>query len=96
VIFEAWDAGAVPVAFAGSGGAAEIIKAADGGILYETQEPGSLATALRDALTMDPQQAGRLVDNGRSWMAQNCDPEKYGKAVSTILMNADASLGPAQ
>ena len=33
VIFEAWDAGAVPVVFAGSGGAAEVIEASAGGIV---------------------------------------------------------------
>jgi glycosyltransferase involved in cell wall biosynthesis len=88
VIFEAWDAGAIPVVFLGSGGAAEIIAAAEGGILYEEQTPGSLARALRNALELDQEQRTRLVNNGRSWMAKNCNPEIYGKALSTVLMGA--------
>ena len=91
VIFEAWDAGALPVVFAGSGGAAEIVAAAHGGILYEEQKPESLAQALRDALELDHEQQTRFVNNGRSWMAKNCDPESYGEAVSTMLSGACVS-----
>ena len=93
VIFEAWDAGAVPVAFSGSGGAAEIVAAANGGILYEEQTPESLAFALRDALELDQEQRARLIRNGRSWMARNCGPETYGEALSTILTGACGSSG---
>lgn len=91
VIFEAWDAGAVPVVFAGSGGAAEIVTAARGGILYGEQKPESLARALRDALELDHEQRTRFVNNGRSWMAKNCNLEIYGEAVSTILSGACVS-----
>jgi glycosyltransferase involved in cell wall biosynthesis len=93
VILEAWDAGAVPVVFAGSGGAAEIVTAAKGGILYERQKPESLARALQDALELDHEQRARFVNNGRSWMAKNCNPELYGVAVSAILSSAAASDG---
>jgi len=93
VIFEAWDAGAVPVVFAGSGGAAEIVAAVQGGILYEEQKPKSLARALRDALRLDHEQRTRFVNNGRSWMAKNCNPESYTKAISTILSSASESDG---
>ena len=88
VIFEAWDAGAVPVAFSGSGGAAEIVAAAEGGILYEEQTPVSLASALRDVLELDQEQRARLVNNGRCWMSDNCNPKIYGEALSTILVSA--------
>lgn len=91
VIFEAWDAGAVPVVFAGSGGAAEIVAAAQGGILYEEQKPDSLARALQDALRLDREQRTRFVNNGRSWIAKNCNPEIYGEAVSAILSGACVS-----
>ena len=77
--------------FAGSGGAAEIVAAANGGILYEQQTPESLALALRDALELDQEQRARLIRNGRSWMARNCGPETYGEALSTILMGACGS-----
>jgi glycosyltransferase involved in cell wall biosynthesis len=88
VIFEAWDAGVVPVAFSRSGGAAEIIAAADGGILYEEQTPRALARALRIALELREDQRDRLVNNGRSWMAANCSPAKYVDAVSRIFAGA--------
>jgi len=91
VIFEAWDAGAIPVVFSGSGGAAEIVAAANGGILYEEQRPESLARALQDALELDSEQRARLVSNGRSWMAKNCNPKSYGEALSAILTSACAS-----
>ena len=85
VIFEAWDAGTVPVAFSGSGGAAEIVSVAQGGILYEQQTPTSLAEVLRHALTLDHEQRTRFVNNGRAWMAENCNAESYGKRISAIL-----------
>jgi glycosyltransferase involved in cell wall biosynthesis len=88
VILEAWDAGVVPVAFSGSGGAAEILAAAEGGILYNEQNPCSLANALREALELDPTRREQLVNNGRNWIFRNCDPETYGKAISTILADA--------
>jgi glycosyltransferase involved in cell wall biosynthesis len=91
VILEAWDAGAIPVVFSGSGGAAEIVAGAEGGILYEEQTPESLARALRDALELDQEQRARLIRNGRSWMARNCGPETYGEALSTILTSACGS-----
>jgi glycosyltransferase involved in cell wall biosynthesis len=88
VILEAWDAGLVPVVFSGSGGAAEIVTAAEGGILYHEQEPSSLATALREALALDPKRREQFVNNGRNWMFRNCNLETYGNTISKILSNA--------
>ncbi len=88
VIFEAWDAGVVPVVFSGSGGAAEIVAAAEGGILYDEQTPQSLAMALREALLLDAESKDKLVHNGRMWMFENCNLETYGRTISTILSNA--------
>jgi glycosyltransferase involved in cell wall biosynthesis len=88
VIFEAWNAGAVPVAFSGSGGAAEVIVAADGGVLYDAQTPESLAQGLRSALNLSEEQRDRLIGNGRSWLAENCNPDAYGAAVAGILEDA--------
>lgn len=85
VIFEAWDAGLVPIVFAGSGGAAEIVTAAKGGILYDAQTPESLASALREALDLNANLRNQLVGNGRDWMLQNCDSQKYGAEMSGIL-----------
>ena len=88
VIFEAWDAGAVPLACASSGGAAEVIAAADGGILYPDPSPKSLAAALRTVLQMPEHRAKTLVARGRAWVAEHCDQKKYGKALAKILAAA--------
>lgn len=90
VILEAWEAGAVPVAFAGSGGAAEIIAAAGGGILYEEQKPESLAGALCAALDLDPREADGFVERGRAWAMAHCNPRTYGDALLGRLMAACA------
>jgi glycosyltransferase involved in cell wall biosynthesis len=92
VVFEAWDAGAVPVVFSGSGGAAEIVSASEGGVLYHAQEPESLAAALRAVLEMTQEQRTQLADNGRLWMAKNCNPESYGAALAAILTKTPAGL----
>lgn len=88
VIFEAWDAGAIPLVFSGSGGAAEVVAAAKGGILYSEQTPQSLGSALQAALQMDPKRQSTLVENGRSWMSTHCNSEIYGKSLSRILSSA--------
>jgi glycosyltransferase involved in cell wall biosynthesis len=87
VIFEAWDAGVIPVVFSGSSGAAEIVSASDGGLLYHEQKPAALAAALKTALELNQEQRTRLVNNGRSWMAKNCSSETCGAALSTVLMD---------
>ena len=91
VIFEAWDAGAIPIVFAGSGGGAEIVADSGGGLLYNQQSPDCLARVLKGALALEDGEQARLVDNGRSWMAKNCNPETYGEAFAAILSGACAS-----
>jgi glycosyltransferase involved in cell wall biosynthesis len=78
VIFEAWDAGTIPVAWAGSGGPAEVIQASEGGLLYTEQTAASLARAMRRALDLSPPDRQRMVEQGRQWLASNCDPQAYG------------------
>jgi glycosyltransferase involved in cell wall biosynthesis len=85
---EAWDDGTVPVVFSGSGGAAEIVAAARGGILYDRQTPDSLAAALQETLNLDPTRSAELVSNGRSWMATNCDQRTSSTAVMKIISGA--------
>ena len=85
VIFEAWNAGAVPVVYAGAGGSVEIVSAADGGIVYEEQTPECLARALAAAVGLGDCEAQRLVDNGRAWMVDHCHPEACGRAFSAVL-----------
>jgi len=88
VIFEGWDAGAVPVVFRGAGGAAEIVDAARGGILYDEQSPAALGAALRTALALPEEEAERLIANGRRWMQENCNPAAYGAAISQLFAAA--------
>ncbi|MCL4768137.1 MAG: glycosyltransferase family 4 protein [Hyphomicrobiaceae bacterium] len=90
VIFEAWDAGAVPVVFAGAGGAAEIVAAAEGGFLYEEQTPEALAGALLRAISLDEDEAARLAANGLAWLEANCGPAGYGQRVTDVLAQAAA------
>jgi glycosyltransferase involved in cell wall biosynthesis len=88
VIFEAWDAGAVPVACRTSGGGSETIAAAEGGVLYAEPKADLLAEALRTAVKLPQKDVARLVANGREWMAQNCDPVRYCAAMAKILSAA--------
>jgi len=88
VVFEAWNAGAVPVVFAGAGGSAEIVAAADGGLVYNEQTPECLADALSKAMTLDCAEKDRLIANGRAWMKKQCAPEPYGRAVAAVLERA--------
>ena len=84
VIFEAWDAGTIPVAWAGSGGPAEVIQASEGGLLYAEQTAGSLAQALRRALDLSPSARQQMVERGRQWLTGNCDPQAYGQRMLTL------------
>lgn len=88
VIFEAWDAGAVPVVFAGAGGAAEAVLAAGGGIVYDQQTPAALRDALRRAVSLPEPEAARMVENGRAWIAANCALEPYGRAITAVFTGA--------
>jgi glycosyltransferase involved in cell wall biosynthesis len=88
VIFEAWDAGVVPVVFAGAGGSSEIVRAADGGLIYEKQTPDSLAAVLSAALVLPPSDRARLVANGRAWMRLHVATELYGESIARILRQA--------
>jgi glycosyltransferase involved in cell wall biosynthesis len=81
VVFEAWDAGTVPIAWRQSGGPAETISDADGGILYAEQTPESLAEAMFRAASMDNANRRLLVENGLKWLDLNCAPEKHARAI---------------
>jgi glycosyltransferase involved in cell wall biosynthesis len=79
VVFEAWDAGTIAVAWAGSGGPAEVIKASQGGFLYTEQTGKSLARTLQSVLELSPSARQQLVDRGRRWLSRNCSPAAYGE-----------------
>jgi len=88
VIFEAWDAGAVPIVCRDSGGAAEIVSAADAGVVYEQQSPQALANGITRALALPSEDIARTVANGRAWLAANCEAKRYGATIAGILREA--------
>lgn len=85
VVLEAWDCGAVPIAFAGSGGAAEIISASGGGLLYSHQTAESLAAVLVKATKLSGEQRAAFVQRGRAWMSMNTDIHVYGDEIKEVL-----------
>lgn len=91
VIFEAWDAGIVPIAYRGSGGPAETISAANAGILYDRQDPDCLADAILAAYELSSEVRRGMVERGRAWMREHLDPRAYAQKVSDVFDAAIAS-----
>jgi glycosyltransferase involved in cell wall biosynthesis len=77
VVFEAWDAGTLPVAWAGSGGPAEVIEQSGGGLLFDEPNGDSLAQTLQEVLSMSREEKTNRIEAGRTWLRQNCDPATY-------------------
>jgi glycosyltransferase involved in cell wall biosynthesis len=84
VIFEAWDAGTIPVAWACSGGPAEVIRASEAGFLYAEQTGKSLAHTLQRVLELSPSARRQMVEQGRKWLSRNCDPTVYGSRMLAL------------
>ena len=85
VIFEAWDAGAVPICSAASGGAAEVMQASGGGLLYEAHNSANISAALRIAFAMDENARLEIVERGRAWARDTLSIAHYRAALSGIL-----------
>lgn len=85
VIMEAWEAGVLPIVYAGSGGAAEMVQKSGGGILFENWDAASLSVALRRALSMPENERLHFVDGGRSWMAESLNLQVYRTVLTNIL-----------
>ena len=88
VIFEAWDAGIIPIAFRGSGGPAETIAAANAGILYDTQHPDCLAEAILTAYDIPLAERAEMVQRGRRWMLEQIEPVMYARRISNVFKSA--------
>lgn len=86
VILEAWNSNVVPIVYAGSGGAAEIIIASRGGLLFNKRTPESLAEALIRAFALSSDEFEALVTKGHEWMAMHCRPEKCAEAFRAALV----------
>ena len=85
IIFEAWDAASLPIVGAFSGGAAEVIRASQGGLLYDEQSPEALAEALKTCLKLSSQEREEMISRGRNWLQVNCDPEEYSRTLLNVL-----------
>ncbi len=88
VIFEAWDAGTIPIVGKFSGGAAEVIIASGGGLLYTEQTPEAMADVLQECIGMSPKIRAEIVERGRVWLSNNCTPDKYSHQLIKILDEA--------
>lgn len=84
VVFEAWDAGTVPIACASSGGPAESIGGANGGILYTEQRAMLLAQAMAQAARLSVRERISLVENGRDWMRRECLPSNHAQSLVDV------------
>lgn len=88
VIFEAWDAGTVPIAWSGSGGSAEIIEASGGGLLYDRQAGDSLAATLKKAISLTPVERATLIQKGRTWLQAHCDTREFTSRMLALWREA--------
>lgn len=84
VLLEAWDAGTVPIVWARSGGAAEVIEKSGGGLRYADQTGESLALTLREAAALTASERSALVESGRRWTGTACDPSHHADRLLTV------------
>lgn len=100
VVFEAWDAGTIPVVWRGSGGPAEVVEASGGGLLYEFQTGESLARTLKVALTLSPEERSSRIALGKKWLRSNTDSARYAQAMDDIFetrnTNQSFQAGPPE
>jgi glycosyltransferase involved in cell wall biosynthesis len=84
VVFEAWDAGVVPIGYADAGGIGETLRASDGGVLFAKWDAESLAEAIRRTATLPPEQRAALVARGRAWMRAELAPEVGARRILSL------------
>lgn len=87
VLFEAWDAGVVPIVSAQSGGAAEVLLASGGGLVYETHAPEAIQKAIMLAASLPEPDRLRMVELGRKWMRENLSIETYRERLKGVLFS---------
>lgn len=85
VLFEAWDYGIPVVACAQSGGAAAIVKCSNGGCLFDHWTAESLAARLSEVVRYDCGSREKLAANGRTWLLEQADPQRYASTIEGIL-----------
>jgi glycosyltransferase involved in cell wall biosynthesis len=95
VVFEAWDAGALPICSSNSGGAAEVVKASSGGLLYDGHAPLAMAETLRVAMAMPEAERQARVEQGRDWARRNLSIDAYRTALAGVLFPEEAPQSPS-
>lgn len=85
VVFEAWDSSSLPIVGAFSGGAAEVVRASQGGLLYNEQTPDSLAGTLKACMMLSTKERDEMIKRGRYWLQENCNPEEYSRKLLNVL-----------
>ena len=87
-VFEAWDAGTFPIAYRGSGGPSETISASQGGVLYDSPTPESLARAMNQVLGLNLTNRNQLVERGYTWLKANTRPDSITERLHEIWHDA--------
>ena len=77
VLFEAWDAGSMPICCADSGGAAEVVSASGGGLIYDANTPEGICEAMVRAVALSEDERLDKVAKGREWAKLNLSVEAY-------------------
>lgn len=85
VLFEAWDAGAMPICCAQSGGAAEVVSASGGGLIYEVNTPEAIGEVMADALRLSEDERLDKVAKGREWARLNLSVAAYRAKLEGVL-----------
>jgi glycosyltransferase involved in cell wall biosynthesis len=85
VLFEAWDAGLMPICYAQSGGAAEVVSASGGGLIYDANTPEGICEAMAEALRLSEDERLDKVAKGREWAKLNLSVEAYQDKVRAAL-----------
>lgn len=88
VIFEAWDAGTIPVASSLSGGSAEIIEKSLGGFLFDTPSAAGLAAAIKKVIALSPREIRETARRGRAWAESACNPHQYAEKINRVWQEA--------
>lgn len=85
VLFEAWDAGLMPIAPATSGGAAEVLSASGGGMVYPENSPEQICAAMTEAMVLPEAERLAAVERGRAWARLNLSVEAYREKLQGTL-----------
>ncbi|WPY96232.1 glycosyltransferase family 4 protein (plasmid) [Limimaricola variabilis] len=91
VVVEAWEKGLMPIVYAGSGGAAEIVRKSGGGLLYCDWTAESLARALRTALEMPEALRAERAARGLNWGRAHLGIDTYQTRLAAVLFETQST-----